>query len=343
MSPETPPSNSNAGLKVAKKKPKATAKLKRPKDTAEERARARVWAYFEDQPDTVFYSRQIEILFEREFFHWVTNRAIRGLIDEGRIRTERRELESGSEVKLLWHKNNRFYKREADRVYRLVDEYTSSASSGTLGLQGESLVLAAFARQRFLLVGEETNEYCDKKWTATGHDLDFVFERDGIGYGIEVKNTLGYMEIAEFHTKIKMAQHLGIRPVFVVRSLPSIWVEPLVRVGGYAMIMGFQFYPWTHKELANRIRDTLGLPVDTPKRIEHGTMQRFENWIASPRGASAAFDPEAAVRADIVLSRMKSQYQRKLAYAERAQEAARRAAEGEEPAEGYDEDPQDDR
>jgi hypothetical protein len=26
----------------------------------------------------------------------------------------------------------------------------------------------------------------------------------------------------------------------------------------------------------------LGLPIDTPKRIEQGTMQRFENWIASP-------------------------------------------------------------
>jgi hypothetical protein len=26
----------------------------------------------------------------------------------------------------------------------------------------------------------------------------------------------------------------------------------------------------------------LGLPVDTPKRIEQGTMQRFENWIVAP-------------------------------------------------------------
>jgi hypothetical protein len=60
-------------------------------------------------------------------------------------------------------------------------------------------------------------------------------------------------------------------------------VNALVQAGGYAMIMGFQFYPWTHKELADKIRDTLGLPVDTPKRIEQGTMQRFENWIVSPR------------------------------------------------------------
>ncbi len=48
------------------------------------------------------------------------------------------------------------------------------------------------------------------------------------------------------------------------------------------MIMRYQLYPWTHKGLADRIRDQLGLPVDTPKRIQDGTMQRLENWIANP-------------------------------------------------------------
>lgn len=48
------------------------------------------------------------------------------------------------------------------------------------------------------------------------------------------------------------------------------------------MIMRYQFYPWTHKAIADRIRNELGLPVDTPKRIEQGTMQRFEKWIVAP-------------------------------------------------------------
>ncbi len=64
-------------------------RFKKPKDTAEERARARLLAHFEDNADRVFYSRQLEILFEREYFHWVTNRAVRGLIAEGRILEQR--------------------------------------------------------------------------------------------------------------------------------------------------------------------------------------------------------------------------------------------------------------
>lgn len=30
------------------------------------------------------------------------------------------------------------------------------------------------------------------------------------------------------------------------------------------MIMGYQFYPWTHADLAGEIRTKLLLPVDTP-------------------------------------------------------------------------------
>src|SRR5258708_25412484 len=96
-------------------------------DSEEARARARLLAHFEDNPESVFYSRQLEVLFEREYFHWVTNRALRRLVQEGRIHTEARQLSTGSEIKLLWHRTYRFYKRAADEVFKLVDWYTTAA------------------------------------------------------------------------------------------------------------------------------------------------------------------------------------------------------------------------
>jgi len=252
------------------------------RDTEEDKARARLIAHFEDNPESVFYSRQLEVLYEGEYFHWLTNRVLRRLVQEGRIHTETRQLSTGAELKLLWHRSYRFYKRAADEVYKLVDEYTTSATDGSLGLQGEHLVLAAFARQKFVLMAEEANQYKGVKWEETKHDLDLIFERDGIGYGIEVKNTLGYLDVDEFILKTQMALKIGVKPIFAVRALPKTWVWALIQAGGYAMIMTYQFYPWTHKEIADRIRSTLGLPVDTPKRIEQGTMDRFEKWVASP-------------------------------------------------------------
>jgi hypothetical protein len=229
------------------------------KGSAEEKARARLLAHFEDNPERVFYSRQLEVLFEREYFHWLTNRALRRLVEEGRIHTEARKLSSGSEIKLLWHRGYRFYRRAADEVYKLVDKYTTAATDGALGMQGEHLVLAAFARQKFLLIAEEANEYKGVKWEETKHNLDFIFERDGIGYGIEVKNTLGYLDLEEFLVKVRMALHIGVKPVFAVRALPKTWAYALIQAGGYAMIMTYQFYPWTHKEVADTIREVLGL------------------------------------------------------------------------------------
>lgn len=251
-------------------------------DTEEARARARLLAHFIDNPESVFYSRQLEVLFEDEYFHWVTNRALRSLIHEGHVISEGRRLDIGSEIKLVWYKTFRFYKRAATEVFDLVNRYSLSATDGTLGMQGEHLVLAAFARQQFLLIAEEANSFKGTAWTETKHDLDFIFEKNGIGYGIEVKNTLGYLDVDEFITKIRIARHIGVRPVFAVRFLPRTWAEALIRSGGYAMIMKYQFYPWTHAPLAKDIREALGLPVDTPKKIELGTMQRFEKWIANP-------------------------------------------------------------
>ena len=98
------------------------------------------------------------------------------------------------------------------------------------------------------------------------------------GDGIEVKNTLGYMEYEEFDTKIRLCGRLGIRPVFVVRMIPKTWIKELIDRGGYAMILKYQLYPWTHRDLAQRVARELGLPVDAPRALADGTMERFLRW-----------------------------------------------------------------
>ena len=164
-----------------------------------------------------------------------------------------------------------------------MNRYSSAGSDGTLGLQREHLVLAAFARAQYLLTGESTRQHAGRAWTETEHNLDFIFEKNGVAYGIVVKNTLGYLGIEEFVTKVRLSLQLGLKPVFAVRALPRTWADALIQAGGYAMIMRYQFYRWAHADLADAIRSKLLLPVDTPKRIEAGTMQRFEDWAVRPK------------------------------------------------------------
>src|SRR5678816_4019803 len=202
-------------------------------DIYEKDAREHLRPFFEQHRDRVFFSRQLEVQNEDQYFHWVTNRAIRDLEGEGLINTEIRRLPRAGTIKLLWHRSNRYYKREANRVIALVDEYANPNISEFIGLQGEIMVLEAFARCQFVTQGREMNSFRSQIWSETDHDLDFVFERDSITYGVEVKNTLGYMDYAEFRLKIRLCRHLGLRPIFVVRMFPRSWMHELITAGGF--------------------------------------------------------------------------------------------------------------
>ena len=64
----------------------------RPLDPIETKAEGVLYDFFEKNQESVFFSRQVEVRHEHIFFHWVTNRAVRSLIEEGVILSEKREL-----------------------------------------------------------------------------------------------------------------------------------------------------------------------------------------------------------------------------------------------------------
>lgn len=236
--------------------------------------------FFETNKTRVFFGNQLAVQHEDAFYHWITYRALSDLVQEGVVRTENRQLAIGAILKLAWHKGYRYHRTAATRLVKLVDQYSSPQMCESIGRHGEQMILGAFARRQFVLLSENTSQYGARQWTRTKHNLDFIFERDGRAYGIEVKNTLSYMDDEEFEIKVEMCAHLGIIPVFACRMLPKSWIYDLMKRGGYAMILKYQLYPWTHIGLARRVRDELGLPVDAPRRLYDGTIDRFVKWHA---------------------------------------------------------------
>lgn len=234
--------------------------------------------FFDRNRESVFFSRQLEVIHEHEYFHWITSRAIRQLEGENLIKCERRQLRTGTSIKLIWHKSYRFQKRSAKALISLVEDYSDPNIGAFLGLHCEMMVLEGFARNRFVMCARNTRQYAGRSWTESNHDLDFIFERDGIAYGLEVKNTLGYMDEKEFLLKIRLCKQLGIKPVFVCRMLPKSWIHELNTAGGFALILKYQLYPWTHHQLAKRVAKELELPVDAPRALAEGTMGRFLKW-----------------------------------------------------------------
>ena len=250
----------------------------RREDSKETEAAEQLKGFFDENRSQVFFSRQIEVLHEGRYFHWITNRALNRLIAIKDLKIEQRTLNYGGAINLLWHRSYRHYKRSAERVVKLVEGYSSPVVGEELGRHGEVLTLQGFAEAQFTLRGRNINVFQKKRWPLTDHNLDFIFEKDGIAYGIEVKNTLRYIDQREFRTKTQLCQYLGLRPVFVVRMIPRTWVQELVREGGFALILKYQLYPPALKSLTEQIIKDLRLPVGTPRKLEEGTMSRFLRW-----------------------------------------------------------------
>jgi hypothetical protein len=249
-----------------------------PSDPKEEEAVSHLEKFFGTNKEAVYFSRQLEVVHEDEWFHWITNRALGRLVDAGLVKREERKLSSGGKIILLWHKAHRYYRRDAKKLLGVVEEYANPNIGSAVGLNAELLVLEGFAKSEFVTRGRNTRVFKGKEWGGSGHDLDFVFERDGIAYGVEVKNKLGYMDYKEMQTKILLCRYLGIRPLVVARMLPKSWIKEVVDAGGFALIMKWQLYPYTHRDLARRVKAELGLPVDAPRALADGTVARFEKW-----------------------------------------------------------------
>lgn len=249
-------------------------------DKYQQRARKDLLEFFSRKENKIkiFYSRQQELLFEDRYYHWITKRTLRDLIELGELISEKYNLEFAGSVNLVWHKSFRYYKRAAKEIIELIDSYSLPSLSADIGLRGETLILEGFALNGFNLLGRETNEFHNLRWQESEHNLDFIFSKDNINYRVEVKNMLGYMDYEELEIKVRMCDYLGIKPIFAVRMFPQTWINEIREFGGFSLIMKYQFYPISFKDLAKKVNEVLGFPIGTPKRLEQGTMDRVLKW-----------------------------------------------------------------
>src|ERR1035438_4651779 len=76
--------------------------------------------YLDAHPDTVFYETQLDVIFEKEFFHWVTARALKDLREAGKIGSALEELSPNVPLRFYFSKRCRYWRRKADELRRMV-------------------------------------------------------------------------------------------------------------------------------------------------------------------------------------------------------------------------------
>lgn len=97
-------------------------------DRYTEDAKEAILAYFDEERSRIAYQRQVEVMFEREFFHWVTARAVDELVEVGDLRKELFPLREGTPVRFLCHPSLRYRRRVIQRKGKVLREYAEAAS-----------------------------------------------------------------------------------------------------------------------------------------------------------------------------------------------------------------------
>jgi len=233
---------------------------------------------FETNRDSIFYIRQLQVKFEKKYFHWITNNAILGLHKIGYLKDYRIKRGRGASTRYFIQRSNRYPIRGINKIQKVVEAYSQDHITRSCGHRAEDLFCKALAMHKFMPMEEKVKEYNGRKWTQTGHDLDFIFSRDGVEYGCEIKNTLGYIGKEEMDIKLAMCAHFGVKPLFIMRYAPKTYIDKIINEGGFALIFETQIYELSQKELVEEIKAVVGLPVICTAAIPDGIIKRFENW-----------------------------------------------------------------
>lgn len=233
---------------------------------------------YEKDRERVFYIRQLQVKFEKKYFHWITNNALLELLNYGYLKDIRLQKEKGTSTHFFIHKSNRYARRVINKMKKIIEEYSQEHITRSCGHRAEDLFCSALALKGFMPVAKKVRAYEGKKRERTGHDLDFVFKKDEIAYGCEIKNKLGYIEKEELDVKLEMCEFLKLKPLFIMRYSPKTYNEMIYKQGGFALIFETQIYELSQERLVNEIKENLGLPVICSKAIPDGIIDRFEKW-----------------------------------------------------------------
>jgi len=237
--------------------------------------------FFDEHPKELFYDRQLAVLFERKYFHWITARALKELATSGRLVTHLEAMsgvrdEGGKAlmVRFYRHPAHRYWQTQRKEILTLVGRFSGDFGH-SLGYYGELLCDAGLGGEGFAKAAKNVREWQGKRWTETAHNLDRIYVRDGIAYGCEIKNTLKYLPVKERDIKLSMCQHLGLKPLFIVRWLPKNHMYEIIEAGGFAILFERQLYPIGQEALAREVEERLALPAACVREFPADAVTRF--------------------------------------------------------------------
>lgn len=211
--------------------------------------------------DSVFYKKQIQVIFEDQYPHDVTGKAVNELIDDKFLKDELRAFGKNMHVIFVRRRKLRYVATMIKEKTNIITRFSDDEVNDGAGKYAEILFNHLFTKNQFEVVGRNTNTFRGKAWSKSDKDLDFIIEKDGISYGVEIKNTFDYMPQDEFEEKLEMCQFLGLLPLFPLRCPSEQQYAQMKSCGGLALKFKTRIFPPGNQKLVTEIWNHFRLPV----------------------------------------------------------------------------------
>jgi len=229
----------------------------------------------------VVYDREIRYRLESKYPHDVTKNAIDQLLKEGKIKKTNvpGRRGAGDMPNVFYRLPGSDYRRLIQKMREKLDLSIFIAGvSKEMGRHAEIVWWKAFKKHGWKLIPEREEEVGrgirehKGRVASVNNDIDFVAEKDGVEYGVEIKNGLGYPD--DLYWKFRVAAELNLIPMIIARWLNPAQINLIPKLGGVYIIYKDAIYSTTYKEVIDRIRSILNLPIEARNEIDEEFFKR---------------------------------------------------------------------
>jgi len=111
--------------------------------------------------DSLFYKKQIQVIFEGWYPHDVTGRAVKELIEDAFLKDERCTFGINKNIPIIFvcKKSRRYISSEIKNRIKIVERYSDDELNDGCGKYAEMLLNHMFEKNQFEIVGTHTNSY----------------------------------------------------------------------------------------------------------------------------------------------------------------------------------------
>lgn len=207
--------------------------------------------------------KSVQISLERRnYWHTVTWNAIQDLRREGLIRTAKYPPR-GAFPTWVYRSDLRINDiRETidNELKPIYNDFIRRSSN--MGLYCETIIEKALTDTGFITLSKRANtRYFRGRIYPRRKDLDIIAYKEGVFYGIEVKNNLAYPNWnIDIIQKKQVADYHGIQFVLFSRTLGPYGYD-LFQCGGLHLEFDYIFWSPNFSSLAERIEESLYFPI----------------------------------------------------------------------------------